>query len=587
MTDSRSESDSTPSKQRGLWSLMGASAPAEIGAGPDSGTPDSTRPPDAEEASDANGPDDENAEPESDVVAAPAATGAAGEKGAPAPVPKQRGLWGMMRQTPGSLPPTDDVEQAASDGAAPTADDDVDVPETNLPKSSPSPRGEANENRQPTPRSLFDLMQHAGEGAGNVAADDPNAMNVDPGLLSDDDFDNDDGNEDDSGDWNEGREDGDEKDDDASPVTYVRQSAKLYSTDDDDEVQEDEVDEMDADVSADTPAGQPSLVTMELIHPDDLEPERYRRATRQARKQVRIGLACGVAAVAASALSLLPNFLVSLPATALGFIAIIAGYLALTGAARREITAATRGVLIFGMLLGTAGIFLGPLLFAGLGRNLRESTGNQATRRHLDLIGEGLDQHYIQKEGYPIGGTFGRDDAGVIRGQHGWMTFLLPYVGESELYRKIDQALPFDDPVNRDAMGRNVNVYFAEGGDRSRIGQGFSVSHFAGLGGEIDEAGGLSHLGIFERDVAVKREEITDGLANTLIVGELAGTYPPWGDPENWRKIGRGLNKDVNGFGSYGGHGASFLLADGSVKFFSNKTDPKLLEKMSTRDGGE
>lgn len=559
MTDSRSESDSTPSKRRGLWSLMGAPAPPEVVAEPDSTTPDS-----APQSNDVSGPASPNNEGE--VAAAPAAAKAADGDASPAPAPKQRGLWGMMGQAPAAppIPPpvhVDEVQQSAV----------VEARETEPPKPAFSQRDDVNEARRPAPRSLFDLMHRADEGSAGVtsheskpkgsSADEPNEMDVEPGTLGDDE-------------------------DDLPTAAPIRHSAAPHPTDDDD-YDYDEEDDSAADESDEASASRLSVLTMEAIDPSELEPQRYRQAARQGRRKGWFAIGCGLAAVAASALSVLPGFWVSLPASALGFIAIIAGYLALTGAGRREITGATRGLLLFGMLLGTTGMFLGPLLFAGIGRNMREFTGQQATKLHLKQMGEGLDRHYTEHEGYPIGGTFGRDETGVIRGQHGWMTFLLPSIGEADLYRQIDQAKPFDDPVNRDAMGRNVDVYFAAGGDRSRIGLGFSVSHYAGLGGEINEANGLAHVGIFERDVSVKRDEITDGLSNTLIVGELAGIYPPWGEPENWRMIGRGLNKDANGFGSYGGQGATFLRADGSVKFFSNKTDPKLLEKMSTRDGAE
>ena len=323
------------------------------------------------------------------------------------------------------------------------------------------------------------------------------------------------------------------------------------------------------------------------IDPNDLEPPRYLRMAVQARRQSWIGFACGLAAVAASALAMLPHVWTGFPATGFGFAAIIAGYMTLTGSARRDMAILTRVVSLVAMGLGSLGIFLGPLFFSGLGRDLRESTGQQATSRHLEQMGVALNRHHEQHSAFPVGGVFARDASGATKGQHGWMTFLLPFVGEQELYHSIDQDKPYDDAVNRVAMGRDVVTYFAAGGDRAKIGQGFSVSHFAGVGGEIDDATGLSHVGVFQRDEPVKKEEVTDGLSNTLIVGELAGTYPPWGDPENWRVIGRGLNKEVNGFGNSTNNGASFLLADGSVRFFNNKTDPKLLVKLSTRDGGE
>lgn len=420
----------------------------------------------------------------------------------------------------------------------PAADDDSGVQHPGeLPKTEFAAKTEGSDLRSPAPRSLFALMQR-GDGL-----DDHSAM--------------------------------------VATTPSQEGSAARNEPDpaDDEEVEEE----------ADVPPQSTLISTMttHAIDPGELEPSKYRLAASKARKQAWNATAAGTVAVLASALSLLPNFLTSLPATALGFVAIIWGYLALTGPARREITHGIRGLSLVGMLLGTLGIFLGPLLFAGIGRGLREATGQQATRQHLQKIGAGMQLHYAQHDAYPVGGTFARNEAGAIKGQHGWMTFLLPFVGEEVLFKQIDLAKPYDDPDNRNAMGNNVGVYFAAGGDRARIGEGYSVSHYAGLGGEIDEANKIRHIGIFERDAAVKREEISDGQSSTLIVGELAGGYPPWGDPENWRTIGRGLNRDPNGFGSYSGNGATFLLADGSVKFFNNKTDPKLLEKLSTRDGAE
>lgn len=483
MTDSRPDSESTPPKSRGLWSLMGASEPA---AAPT---------------------DSEPAVAEAHQEKAEDSTSATSQS------QKPRGLWGMMGQAPAAAAPVDAAVASPNPEAARTE------PELAAPDST----------NRVAPRGLFALMQRAEQ----VDAGIPDVPSADR----------------------------------QADATVVQ-----------------EAEEDDSEVEDLPPTPRHVAPVLDL---DELEPRRYRFAASQAGRQGWIGLTCGIAAVLTSALSLLPHFLAGIPATSLGFIAIVSGYLALTGAGRRDITGFTRGISLLGMLLGTAGVFLGPLLFAGIGRGLREATGPQATRLHLHQIGEGLEQFYTKHDGYPIGGTFGRNSAGVIHGQHGWMTFLLPFVGESALYQEVDQSVPYDDPANRKAMGQNVSVYFAAGGDRARIGDGFAVAHYAGLGGEINDAKGLAHVGIFERDVAVKREEITDGLSETLIVGEVAGGYPPWGDPENWRKIGRGLNKDINGFGSFSGQGATFLLADGSVKYFGNRTDPKLLEKMSTRDGAE
>lgn len=454
--------------------------------------------------------------------------------------PKQRGLWGMMGQPAAVSPIATVMAPAKTDEAAASYGEQVEQEkpiEHDRAGAPPFAQGDHTPGRAEPRRGLFALMQVANEHA--------------------------------------------VKDLDAVPLSVADRDEVDRSGDV--ELEDDSLDLVSPNENHSDRLGLPPVA----IDLEELEPPKYRVAATSARRQARGSLVCGLIAILASALSLLPNILSGIPATAAGFVAIILGYMAITGPGRREISGATQAVSIFGMALGTAGIFLGPLLFASIGRTFREATGQRGTIQHLTQVGDALDRHYQEHDGYPIGGTFARNDAGVIQGQHGWMTFLLPYVGEAALYQEVDQSKPFDDPINRKPMGRNVTVYFAAGGDRSRIGQGFAVAHFAGVGGEIDDGNRLSHLGIFERDVAIKREEIADGLSNTLIVGELAGAYPPWGDPENWRKIGRGLNRDVNGFGSYNGIGSTFLLADGSVKFFNNKTDPKLLETMTTRDGGE
>ncbi len=512
MTDSPPDSDPTPPKPRGLWSLMGASVE------PVAEPTEPVLPAETEAEIPAQEP------PPAEISDVPET-----------PVPKQRGLWGVMGK-------------ASTDESAPTK------PDPQLDTEPQAPEIESWSDGPPARRRLFEVMPRAVDQTSGESGARINRVSI-SGMFNDD-----------------------------SPAEEQDQEDEIEMelVNPPDEEPE-EVEEVEPIPDAVLARPEP----MEIIDLDQLESPRHRLIESQAYRQVQIGAACGIAALAASCLSLLPSIFAGLPAPALGFSAIIAGFLVLTGPGRRYLSSRSRALSIVGMLCGTVGIFLGPLLISGLGRSLREPKGEQLTRTHLKEISDGLELHYKQHDAYPIGGTFSRNEAGVIRGQHGWMTFLLPFVKEAELYQRIDQTKPFDDPANRNAMGTNINTYFAAGGDRSRNGDGFAIAHYAGVGGEINEGNRLAHLGIFERDTVVKRNEVTDGLSNTLIVGELAGTYPPWGDPENWRKIGRGLNKDGDGFGSQSGQGSMFLLGDGTVKLFPNKTDPKLLEKMSTRDGAE
>jgi hypothetical protein len=286
-----------------------------------------------------------------------------------------------------------------------------------------------------------------------------------------------------------------------------------------------------------------------------------------------------------------------LPATVAGGAALVLGLSAandLRRLRRRQRaargTAQVTGILSawLGVGLGTAGILLGPLLFAGAGRDLRQAFGRRGAKTNLEAIGRGLNAYHTQHDRFPPGGAFQSDNAGNERPMHGWMTFLLPYIGEETLYRSIDLERPYSDAANFPALSRDVPLYFTPGADRSKVGSGLGAAHFAGVGGEVIEPKtGLLHFGVFERNSQVRRDDVTDGLSHTVIAGEIAHRFPPWGDPSNWRPLTGGLNADPRGFGNVDGSGAMFLHADGSVRFYSNQTSPRTLQQLGTRDGGE
>ncbi|MGO9923501.1 MAG: DUF1559 domain-containing protein [Isosphaeraceae bacterium] len=118
---------------------------------------------------------------------------------------------------------------------------------------------------------------------------------------------------------------------------------------------------------------------------------------------------------------------------------------------------------------------------------------------------------------------------------------------------------------------------------------------------------------------AIRIAEITDGLSNTLLLGEI-GRGPNGIDQSKWfvdwawrvqRLASAGINQpftniqascnnlDANidpsafgpqnylGFGSYHASGANFLFCDGSVKLLKSSTNLRVLSALGTRAGGE
>jgi len=58
--------------------------------------------------------------------------------------------------------------------------------------------------------------------------------------------------------------------------------------------------------------------------------------------------------------------------------------------------------------------------------------------------------------------------------------------------------------------------------------RGLATTHFAGVGGLIQTEQGLLPTGIFNKNSAIRIEDVTDGMSQTLVAGEIARALPAW-----------------------------------------------------------
>jgi prepilin-type N-terminal cleavage/methylation domain-containing protein len=199
----------------------------------------------------------------------------------------------------------------------------------------------------------------------------------------------------------------------------------------------------------------------------------------------------------------------------------------------------------------------------------RRYAWDSASQNNLKQMAMALDMYHETHKKLPAGATF--DAHGRVL--HGWQTLMLPYVEQAPLYRQIELDCPWDDPHNLPAMKQVISIYLnpriAE--DKS---DGLALSHYAG---------NVHVLG--PRPMSCK--EITDGVSNTVLLGEVAAQFKPWGRPANWRDPAVGLNKSPDGFGRPGGEYVFFAFADGSVRRIADTVSPQFLRAISTPAGGE
>jgi WD40 repeat protein len=202
----------------------------------------------------------------------------------------------------------------------------------------------------------------------------------------------------------------------------------------------------------------------------------------------------------------------------------------------------------------------------------REARWRLQSANNLKAIGLALHNYHDAYMGFPPGAI--ADKAG--REHHGWQAPLLPYVEQVDVYNAIDFNVPWDDPKNRVPMQTQVAAYRSPAISQIKDAAGYALTHYAGN----------SHL--FQKNRAFRISQITDGTVNTIMAGEAAGNFLPWGHPQNCRDPGIGISAGPDSFARPNfPQVAGFVMCDGSVRFLNRNIDPGVLKALATPAGNE
>jgi len=229
--------------------------------------------------------------------------------------------------------------------------------------------------------------------------------------------------------------------------------------------------------------------------------------------------------------------------------------------------------IVFFVMVVVIGVLIALLLPAV--QQARTAARSTQSKNNLKQIGLAMHNYYDAYNTLPPGGIYTKNDEPY----NAWMTSILPFVEQANLYNQIDFNQPWTASQNQLVFKTKVFSFLNPnlGPEVSLVGGGFGASHYAG------------NSQVLKKNGSVKFDEMTDGTSNTILAGEVSGGFMAWGDPENRRDPANGFGTAPNQFGgpATGRGGVNMLLADGSVRFISENIDPQTLKALASPAGKE
>lgn len=165
--------------------------------------------------------------------------------------------------------------------------------------------------------------------------------------------------------------------------------------------------------------------------------------------------------------------------------------------------------------------------------------------------------------------------------------------GQEALYKAIDLAKAWDDPVNLNVAKTVVPVFLSPRGGPLLDRQGYAVSHFAlvrGADGEDDgaypEGGGI----VFWPPPEDRTKMLADGSVNTLGIGQIRSHFGPWiaAGPSTSRYVYHPSdNVRTPTFGGIEKDACYFATCDAAIHFVvMANTDKTTLKYLTARADG-
>ena len=183
------------------------------------------------------------------------------------------------------------------------------------------------------------------------------------------------------------------------------------------------------------------------------------------------------------------------------------------------------------VVIAILAILLGLLLPAV--QKVRSAAARSQSQNNLKQLGLAAHNYHD---------TFGKLCPGVDDNHFSSAAYLLPYIEQENVYKQLDFKKAITEKPNVDVANIAMKIFTNPAEPVASVKDGFGPTNYLFSAGS--KAGLEKNNGVFFRNSAIRFADITDGLSNTLMIGEsLRGISPEAGQRNVQRQYVK-LDKD-------------------------------------------